>query len=224
MKIYAIIVAAGKGTRMNSELPKQFMILSGKPLYTYCMQHFIDAFSEIEIIFVIPPNSNILHKEVQSFFDKKIHLNIVHGGDTRFQSVKNGLNFIKENGVVFIHDAARPFIDKEFLHYLLEETILYQNAIPYTDLNDSIRLINEQENIAVDRTKYKVIQTPQVFKTEIILDAYKQVEKNIFTDDASVVEADGEEIHLAKGLTQNIKITTPIDFQLAELILKPENN
>lgn len=219
MKKYALIVAAGSGSRMQSEIPKQFLLLNGKPIYYYSVHAFLESYADIEIILILPQNYSYKEEEIVQYFEQKKTIKIIRGGATRFESVKNGLAQVAE-GIVFIHDAVRPFIDKVFLDTLLQEAIVHGNAIPYTDVVESLRFADAQHNHALDRQYYKAIQTPQVFQTEIIKKAFNQNYQEIFTDDASVIESIGEKINLVKGLTENIKITKPIDLDFAELLLK----
>ncbi len=211
-------MAAGAGSRMQSEIPKQFLLLNEKPIYFYSTHAFLESYSDIEIILILPQNYSYKEEEIVQYFEQKNQIKIIRGGATRFESVKNGLAHV-EDGIVFIHDAVRPFINKIFLDTLLEEAKAHGNAVPYTDVVESLRFANAQQNHALDRQYYKAIQTPQVFQTEIIKKAFNQNYQEIFTDDASVIESIGEKINLVKGLTENIKITKPIDLELAELIL-----
>ncbi len=216
MKMYAIIVAAGSGTRMQTELPKQFLPLAGKPLYYYATQVFLQIFSDIEVILVVSRTCPFRHEELTDCFEGRRQVRVVTGGATRFESVKNGLAAIGDEGLVFIHDAVRPFISKNFLMQLQEEAMLYGNAIPCIEVQDSLRKVQGAENVTVRRDEYRAIQTPQVFDAKHIKQAYEQPFGEAFTDDASVLEAAGYKINLVGGLRENIKITTPADLKYAE--------
>lgn len=219
MKKYAVIVAAGAGRRMQSDIPKQFMLLRNKPVFFYSVNTFLNTYDDIEIILVMPKQHQYQDDELLQHFEKKSQIKIITGGDTRYESVKNSLDEITEEGIVFIHDAVRPFINKLFLDELLAETIKKGNAVPYTDVNDSLRLVLEDTSTSVNRDQMKAIQTPQVFQASIIKRAYRHPFIETFTDDASVAESHGEKINLVKGLTENIKITRPLDFKYAELMM-----
>ena len=220
-KKYAIIVAGGNGTRANTPVPKQFMKLDGKPVIMHAISKFADAGLSLEIIVVLNrdliPQWEGLCKE-HSF---NTEVKIVEGGESRFESVKLGLALVGEEGIVAIHDAARPLVSTKTIVTAYKAAEMYGNAVPAIPLTDSIRQIDSSKSIAVDRTRYCIIQTPQCFQAGILKKAYSTAEYKIhFTDDASVIEASGEKIHLVDGNPDNIKITTPRDFILAEALLK----
>lgn len=217
MKKYAIIVAGGSGTRMGSEVPKQFLILAGKPILMHTIQKFK---SEVDEIIVVLPQNQFDYWSglcVQYSFSESVK--IVAGGKSRFESVKNGLNVITENGIVAVHDAVRPFINQTIIQEAFNVAKEKGNAVVSVLLNDSIREVNETGNKAVDRSLYRLIQTPQCFEVNFLKTAYEQEEKSTFTDDASVAESVGAKIYLTQGSYDNIKITTPSDLVIGEAIL-----
>lgn len=220
LKKYLIIVAGGAGARMNLPIPKQFTQLLGKPIILHSITPFIEAYPDIEVIIGVPKiyvqSFNDLAKEHS--FDKPY--TVVEGGESRFHTVKNCLETIKESGIVGIHDAARPLVSVKTIIAGYKAAEMYGSAVPAIPLYDSIRQIDSALNIAVDRSKYCLIQTPQCFRTDIIQKAYKKDYKFTFTDDASVVESTGEKIHLVDGHSDNIKITTPRDLVIAEALMK----
>ena len=222
LKKYAIVVAGGNGTRANTPVPKQFMKLDGKPVIMHTISRFAEAGLNIDIIVVLNkiliPQWQELCKEHNFNTDVKI----VEGGDSRFESVKHGLALVgDEEGIVAIHDAARPLVSAKTIITAFKAAEMYGNAVPAIPLSDSIRQIDSSKSIALDRTRYCIIQTPQCFQTSILKKAYSTAEYKIhFTDDASVVEASGEKIHLVDGNPDNIKITTPRDFVIAEALIK----
>lgn len=220
MKMYAIVVAAGAGTRMQSATPKQFLLLQNKPVYAYSVNKFLQACPDIEVILVLPPACYLPEEELLAHIEKPAQVKMVIGGHTRFESVKNGLAAIDDQGIVFIHDSVRPFITPEFIHQLRNAAEQNGNAVPCTEITDSLRIVTGIKNRGIPREQFKAIQTPQVFQCAQIKKAYLQEFNESFTDDASVLEAAGHPIHLTKGLAENIKITTPVDWQYAELILK----
>lgn len=216
MKKYAIIVAAGSGSRMNSKIPKQFMSLHGKPLFIYALNVFLESDNDLQVILLIPENIKVdIHSLLKFAFDVN-RIKAVIGGNSRFESVSNGLIHVPDDSVVFIHDAVRPFITASFIDYLYKTTLAHGCAIPVIDMSDSIRYVDSHKNFMVDRNLYKAVQTPQVFVSEKIKEAYKVAPHSNFTDDASVFESNNNSIFLCEGLKENIKITYPEDFNWAE--------
>lgn len=219
MKKYAIIVAAGSGSRMKTDIPKQFLLLQNKPLYAHSVECFLSTFQDIEIILVTPLHYKYDEEKVYIEFPHNRHnIKVTKGGNTRTESVLNALHLISDNGIVFIHDAVRPFINSSFLIMLYNEALKYGNAIPCTQVKDSIRQVNHNNNIALNRNNLRAIQTPQVFNTLLIKNAYQEITDNDISDDATVLENAGGKIYLCDGLINNFKITTPIDWEIAKHI------
>ncbi len=215
-----IIVAGGTGTRMQSNIPKQFIEVGGKPIIIHTIEKFI-AFDEfINIIVCVHKDfitdSNFMLAE---YFPDKI-IQIVHGGETRFHSVKNGLNCItNKNDIVGIHDAARPFVSIDTIQRCFETAAQKGNAIPVSPVNESLRMVSNGINKAVSRDDYKIVQTPQCFLVSTIKEAFEQPYSPFFTDDATVLESMDQPIYLVEGNSENIKITNPNDIKFAELYL-----
>lgn len=218
MKRYAIIVAGGSGLRMNSLLPKQFLKIRNEIILIKSIRAFYLFDSEIEIIVALPKNQIPFWKELIVKEGFTIQHKIVPGGATRFHSVKNALFSIGCDGYVAIHDGVRPLVSKKTIQDVFQVAEKSGNAIPYIDINDSIRFVDGPNNRPVDRTKHKCIQTPQVFDCILIKKAYEQAYSENFTDDASVVENLGIKINLVQGNTENIKITTQVDLRVAEIL------
>jgi 2-C-methyl-D-erythritol 4-phosphate cytidylyltransferase len=219
MQKYAIIVAGGSGTRMKSELPKQFIKLAGKPILMHTLEAF--HFDNIQIILVLPKSQIPYWKELVDEHQFKIPHNIIAGGEQRFHSVKNGLSSIKaDDGLVAIHDGVRPLIKRQIISESFEQAKRAGNAIASIQLKDSIRSITPHANQQEDRTNFRLIQTPQTFKIQLIKRAFEQEYTPSFTDDASVLEQAGHSINLIEGDYKNIKITTPEDLLVAETLLK----
>ncbi len=217
VKKYALIVAGGKGLRMGNNTPKQFLLLNNKPV----LMHTIEAFAKINglSIIVVLPSSQIQYwQNLVLQYSFSIHHTLINGGDTRFQSVKNGLAIIND-GIVAIHDGVRPLIKHNIITNTFNTAIEKTNAIPAVRLKDSIREVDLLGNKNVNRNNYYLIQTPQVFYTKEIKQAYQKAEHDNFTDDASVLENAGHKIHLVDGDYKNIKITTPEDLALAKFLL-----
>ncbi len=219
MKKYTIIVAGGSGRRMGTSLPKQFMLLKDKPVLYYTLKAFLSAYDDLQIILVLPLGYTDMGQEIiDAYFDKS-RISITAGGDTRFQSVKNGLAMVQEESIVFVHDGVRCLVSKELIHRCYEKAVETGTAIPAVTSRDSIRLVNEAGNEAFERNNVKLIQTPQTFHSKILLPAYQIDFKDKFTDEATVVEAYGLKVSLVDGEENNIKITSPIDLLIAESII-----
>ncbi|MBN2765111.1 MAG: 2-C-methyl-D-erythritol 4-phosphate cytidylyltransferase [Paludibacteraceae bacterium] len=215
-----IIVAGGKGERMQSNLPKQFIELQGKPILMHTIEAFRNFDTKTEIILVLPATQIDTWQTLCKKHAFSVPHKIVIGGATRFESVKNGLSLLGDTQLVAIHDGVRPLVSVETIAACYHEAAISGAAIPVVDAVDSMRQIVEDTSIAVDRTKYKMVQTPQVFSKEIILKAYNCDFSPRFTDDASVVEASGQKVALVNGNIENIKITTKTDLLLAEAIMQ----
>ena len=221
-KRYAIIVAGGNGIRMNSPVPKQFLKLDGKPILLHSINKFLDTDPSIEIILVLPQDYMKFWEALCAEFMFHKPRKIAFSGESRFHSVKNGLELVTEESIVAIHDAVRPLVSSKTILATYKAAERYGNAVPAIPINDSIRQIESTRTIAVDRSRYCATQTPQCFRSDIIKKAYLQEYHYTFTDDAMVVEAMGEQIHLVDGNPENIKITSPKDLLIAEVLLKAE--
>ncbi len=222
LKKYAIIVAGGKGERMNSEIPKQFILLLEKPILMHTIGQFKRYDKQIDIVLVLPQNQMDYWEKLCNEYSFTIKHRVVAGGQTRFQSVKNGLNTIpqKEQSLVAIHDGVRPLVDIETIGRCFDMAQSTGVAIPTIEVTDSLRQIDEKGSKIVNRNNYRLVQTPQVFLSQTILKSYKQDYNPLFTDDASVVESWGKEVTLVEGNKKNIKITTKEDLEIATVWLK----
>jgi 2-C-methyl-D-erythritol 4-phosphate cytidylyltransferase len=222
-KYFAIIVAGGSGTRMSSNAPKQFLMLADKPILIHTIEDFLTAIDGIQIILVLPSNHVSYWQALAKQYLPDANIIIVIGGTSRFESVNNGLNAIETNhGLVAVHDGVRPLVNETIIKESFTQAKLYGNAIVAVDLKDSIREVTAEGNNSRNRANYKLVQTPQTFQLSILKDAYKNglnLDTSLFTDDASVIEANGEKINLINGSYENIKITTPEDLIIAEAIL-----
>jgi 2-C-methyl-D-erythritol 4-phosphate cytidylyltransferase len=219
-KKYAIIVAGGSGSRMQSEIPKQYLMLGQKPVLVHTIEKFL-AIDGINIILVLPSDSiNIWNSIKEQYFGGYENIETAIGGKTRFQSVKSGLSKIKGNqGLVAVHDAVRPFVTTAIINQSFETAKNLGSAVVSVHSKDSVRLMKGDSNQSVDRNDVRLIQTPQTFDLTLLLDAYNVAEQDIFTDDASVFEIAGNKIFLINGDYKNIKITTPEDLKIGELLL-----
>jgi len=218
----ALIVAGGKGVRMQTDIPKQFIEIKGKPILMHTLEAFHRYDASIQLILVLPSVQINLWRDLCEKYAFNLLHQIVIGGQTRYNSVKNGLDIIQIPALVAVHDGVRPFVTTETIKRCFDEAKIHGSAIPVIDLIESIRQVISTGSVSVDRSKYKLVQTPQVFDSEILKNAYKQEFSSFFTDDASVVEAFGEKINLVEGNRENIKITTGFDLELAEALFKSD--
>lgn len=220
MDRYVIIVAGGNGVRMGSDIPKQFMLLGTRPLLMYSISAFFKVGIE-KIILVLPLQFIEYWKSICKEYSFDIPHKVVQGGLFRSESVKNGLDAIKENeAIVAVHDGVRPFVSQETILKGYEIAEHDGTAVPYVDITDSLRAIEGAGNVTVERDKYKTVQTPQCFKLSLLRKAYNNLNLPAFTDDAALVERLDVPIILYKGNLENIKITEPFDLLVAEAILK----
>ena len=219
-KEYVVIVAGGSGSRMKSEIPKQFLPIKGLPVLMHTIKAFYDYNKSIKIIVVLPASDLKIWEELCEVYNFSLPLKIAVGGKTRFQSVKNGLDKINTDGVVAIHDGVRPLVNTEIISASFQIASSHGSAISAVRLTESIRVTDKDETKTIDRSKFRTIQTPQTFQVKILKQAYKLPELSEFTDDASVVEKAGFKISLFEGSYRNIKITTPDDLIIADAFLR----
>lgn len=220
---YVIIVAGGKGLRMGTEIPKQFLPIAGKPILMRTIERFHEYDPNLSIILVLPENQQAYWQQLCEEHHFAIPHQIANGGDTRFQSSKNGLALIPDDtdGVVGIHDGVRPFVSKEVIAECYETARDEYAAIPVYAVTDTLRYIDKRgggKNVL--RDDYRIVQTPQTFDISLAKQAFNQGYKDQFTDDASVVESLGCQVAMVEGNRENIKITTPFDIKVAEALLK----
>lgn len=220
MEKYAVIVAGGSGTRMGAQIPKQFLLLKGKPVLWHTLTAFLASFPDLRIILVLPGRFISEGQAVADITTDPLRITIIEGGDTRFQSVKNSLRIVPDDSIVFVHDGVRCLITPALIRLCYEEAVEKGNAIPAVKAVDSVRISTAEGNKMIDRREVHLIQTPQTFISRIIKDAFKAGYQDIFTDEASVAEYAGQKIHLVEGEANNLKITRPIDLHIAEKILE----
>ncbi len=218
MKKYVVIVAGGKGLRMGTDIPKQFLPIGGKPVLMHTIEAFHAYDTGMNIIVVLPVDQqNYWHELCHNYMFNVPH-RIADGGNTRFHSVKNGLALVDGEGIVGIHDGVRPFVSQEVIAACYREAAVHGAVIPVTDVVETLRQLHAHDSVTVDRMAYKLVQTPQVFDATLLKKAYQQPYSTAFTDDASVVEAAGTPVTLVPGNRENIKITTPFDIKVAEAL------
>lgn len=220
MKKYVIIVAGGKGKRMSADLPKQFLKLGDKPILMHTIQRFAEYDPTMKIIVVLPQDQQEFWKDLCRQYNFMVPHKTANGGNTRFQSVKNGLALIRETGLVGIHDGVRPFVTNEVIDRCYKTAEATGAVIPVVDILETVREVLPEGSRSVNRNSYKVVQTPQVFQNDLLLRAYNQLYREEYTDDATVVESCDIKVTLVEGNRENIKITTPFDMMLGEVILQ----
>lgn len=216
---YVIIVAGGSGKRMGAEIPKQFIQVAQLPILMHTIACFYKFENTINIIVVLPESQHKYWNELVRKYNFSIEHTVATGGSERFHSVLNGLQLISKNALVAIHDGVRPLVNNATIKNCFKIADQCGAVIPVVPATESIRKVTENASLAVDRSKYFMVQTPQVFQSEILLKAYEQEFDPKFTDDASVVEKAGFEIKLTEGNPENIKITRPMDLKVATVLL-----
>ena len=219
MKKYAVIVAGGNGTRMGSAVPKQFLQLKGKPVLWYTLETFLHAFDDLLIILVIPADFEAEGGKLIRQTTAPSRIRMVAGGATRFHSVQNGLQHIKEGSVVFVHDGVRCLVTATLIRRCYQQALEKGSAIPVVPVSDSMRIVEGEGTRPIDRSSLLAVQTPQTFRSNIILPAFQQAYNEAFTDEATVAEAAGHKVFMIEGEKENIKITLPADLVMAEHLL-----
>ena len=219
MDRYAILVAGGKGLRMGSDIPKQFLPLRGRPVLMHTIDVFRRTYPDIHIILVLPREQQDYWRQLCGQHDYDVELCVADGGETRFHSVHNGLSLIPDDarGVVGVHDGVRPFVSPETIRRCFVAAEEFGAVVPVVPVVETVRqLLADGSSMTVDRNAYRLVQTPQTFDIQLLKKAYGQPFDPFFTDDASVVEAMGHPIKLVEGNNENIKLTNPADLKLAE--------
>jgi len=218
MKKHIIIVAGGKGLRMGGDIPKQFLPVCGKPVLMRTLEAFHAYDASMHLILMLPVSQQEYWKELCREYQFGLPHDVADGGETRFHSVMNGLALVEGEGLVGVHDGVRPFVSQEVIARCYEEAQAKKTVIPVIGVVETVRHLTEEGSETVPRDRYKLVQTPQVFDVALLRRAYRQPYTDFFTDDASVVEALGEKVHLVEGNRENIKLTTPFDLKLAEVL------
>lgn len=226
---YIIIVAGGKGLRMGSDIPKQFLPIGGKPVLMRTLERFREYSAELQIILVLPEAQQAYWRELCKQYNFPLPLEgaeggfyqLANGGQTRFHSVQNGLAKVPDDaqGVVGVHDGVRPFPSIEVIKNCYETARTKKAVIPVIPVVETVRHLEGEKSVTVPRGDYRLVQTPQTFDIQLLKAANRQPYNDGFTDDASVVESYGYEITLVEGNRENIKITTPYDLTIAEVLI-----
>lgn len=224
MKRYAVIVAGGRGVRMGADRPKQFLEIGGKPILRHTVERFLAFDPGVELIIVLPKDQRDFWRDYCHESGFLTRYTMVTGGITRFHSVQNALEYVRTDGVVAVHDGVRPFVGTDLLARLYEAAEEHEAVIPVFPVVESVRKVERDasgrvSSGPVDRDGLVLVQTPQVFRADVLKEAYRQPFRPSFTDDASVVEAAGHTVELVPGERFNVKVTTPDDLALAEKLL-----
>ena len=239
---YVIIVAGGKGLRMGSDIPKQFLPIAGKPVLMRTLERFREYSADLQIILVLPEAQQDYWQELCRQYGFQVEYQLANGGQTRFHSVQNGLALVPDDaeGVVGVHDGVRPFPSIEVIRNCYATARTAKAVIPVIPVVETLRHISsngqtrtdtdkkeslspevrcQKESRTVPRDEYRLVQTPQTFDIQLLKAANRQPYNDGFTDDASVVESYGHQITLVEGNRENIKITTPYDLKIAEVLI-----
>lgn len=231
MKKFAVIVAGGLGVRMGATVPKQFLLLHEHAVLWYTLEAFLRAYEDLQIVLVVPAGYQDAAREVIVTLAGGERIELAIGGNTRFHSVRNGLGLIRKgldaggvagaDMIIFVHDAVRCLVSRDLIQRCYKQAVELGSAVPVVDCPDSVRLIEDGgHSKPIDRSRIKLVQTPQTFKGDILLGAYTVDHQEAFTDEATVVEIGGHEVYLIEGEQENVKITTPEDMVIAEQLLK----
>lgn len=216
-----IITAGGVGKRMGAVIPKQFLLLNDRPVLIRTIERFLEFDAAMQIVLVLPSNQFDFWQALCKTHQFNVEISVVKGGKERFHSVQNGLK-VATGEIIGVHDAVRPLVSTAVIERCFASAEKYDAVIPVMPVVDSIRLVDQVASRALDRTQFRLVQTPQCFKREVLMSSYQLKYNRNFTDDASVVEAAGVPISLVEGNQENIKITTPLDMKMAELFLNNE--
>ncbi len=220
MKPIAVIVAGGSGTRMGAPAPKQFLELEGRPILVHSICAFIEALPDMDIIVVLPAPFLEMGSDLVAKHISERTIFFAEGGETRYHSVQRGLQLVREPSVIFVHDAVRCLVSPELVRNCYHQALKLGSAVPAVQVSDSIRMVGKDGSMTMDRTVLRAIQTPQTFRSDILLPAFLQPYDPSFTDEASVLERHGGKVDLIEGETSNIKVTWPTDLVIASALLK----
>lgn len=220
MKNGVVIVAGGSGSRMGSPVPKQYLDLCGEPILVRTIRKFFEFDPTIEMVLVLPEGDKQKWEVLKRRFFPEHQMNTCSGGKSRFHSVKNGLALIENAEIIGIHDAVRPLLTMRTLSLCYKSAAEHGAVVPVFPMKSSLRALNGSSSMALDRSSIVAVQTPQCFKKEVLNKAFQLEYREVFTDDASVAEAAGFDIHCVDGNEENIKITSPYDLLIAEVFIK----
>lgn len=220
MEKYALITAGGSGSRMKSEIPKQFLLLNNKPVLMHTINIFLKYSAQIKVILVLPAAQISYWEALCEKYRFKVMHTVVEGGPTRFHSVKNGLKSVPDQALVAIHDGVRPLVSLDTIGRCFNFAERFGNAVPVMPVTDSVRMVDGPFSRHISRDSLRLVQTPQTFQAALIKKAYQQGFQDAFTDDASVLENMKERIYLVDGNQENLKLTNPFDLLLAQAFIR----
>lgn len=215
-----IVVAGGSGSRMNSDTPKQFLPLAGRPLLMHTLSNLHRMDPEMGLVLALPKEHIGTWEQLCTDNAFSVPHLTVAGGATRFRSVENALKAVNDAELIGIHDGVRPFVSEEVVHRCFEAAMQSGAAVPVVEVVQSLRKVRDGRSEVVNRSDFRAVQTPQCFRSQLLRDAFAAAAHDLFTDDAAVVEAHGHPIALVQGNDENIKVTTPLDLRLAELLIR----
>jgi 2-C-methyl-D-erythritol 4-phosphate cytidylyltransferase len=214
-----IIVAGGKGLRMGGDIPKQFLPVGGKPILMRTIDRFLEYDAGMQVVLVLPESQQDYWRSLCEQYHFVQPYTLANGGETRFHSVKNGLAKVAPDATLIgVHDGVRPFVSLETIRATYDEAARSEAVVPVVEVVETIRHLTDGKSVTVPRSDYRLVQTPQVFSASLLRAAYEQPYTDFFTDDASVVERFGHAVTLVPGNRENIKITTPFDLRVAEVL------
>lgn len=219
MKRSTIIVAGGSGKRMGASVPKQFLLLKGKPVLCRTIEAFYQADPDMQLIVVLPEDQLDSWRMLCIGHGFTLEHSVVCGGEERFHSVREGLKEVKHEGLVAVHDGVRPLVSVELIARCLAAAEAHGAAIPVVPVSSSVREVIGGGSRAVDRARLRLVQTPQCFRVPLLRKAFELPYDAAFTDEATLVERTGTTVHLVEGEERNIKLTTPLDLRVAEVFL-----
>ncbi|MBO7592687.1 MAG: 2-C-methyl-D-erythritol 4-phosphate cytidylyltransferase [Bacteroidaceae bacterium] len=215
-----IIVAGGKGLRMGGDIPKQFLPVGGKPILMRTIDRFLQYDEKMQVVLVLPESQQEYWRTLCDEYHFSQPYTLANGGETRFHSVKNGLALVSPDAqLIGVHDGVRPFVSFDTIRATYEEAARSEAVVPVVEVVETVRHLVDSKSVTVPRSDYRLVQTPQVFSSSLLRQAYEQPYTDFFTDDASVVERFGHPVTLVPGNRENIKITTPFDLTIAEAMI-----
>ena len=219
MERSTIIVAGGSGRRMGASIPKQFLLLHGEPLLFHTLRAFHAFDPHMPLVLVLPVDHHTTWEDLCAQHEFEVPHTLVAGGAERFHSTRAGLDAVTHDGLVAVHDGVRPLVSPALIARCFNAAEAHGAAIPVVPIAPSVRELTEEGSQAIDRTRLRAVQTPQCFRVPLLRRAFELPYDPAFTDEATLVERLGVEVHLVEGEDHNIKVTTPFDLQVAELVL-----
>jgi len=220
MQRSTIIVAGGIGTRMGGPIPKQFLLLKGKPLLCWTIEAFHAYDAALPIVLVLPEQQITMWRTLCIGHHFHVEHDVVAGGVERFHSVKNGLATVKHDGLVAVHDGVRPLVSVALIDRCFRAAQEHGAAIPVVPISSSVREVDGDDSRPLDRSRLRAVQTPQCFRADLLREAFGRPYDPAFTDEATLVQRGGTPVHLVDGEDRNLKVTTPMDLRVAELMLR----